>query len=136
MAKKFYQTDEFLRISKEWEKRLEKSGFIDAEKGQQTVIRYRQNDNEWIESKALYYQALQECVSRARFDCEIDRIVMTLKAEGARITEICAALLANGFKKYRGTVRLVIRKYEAKWGIRTWKPEQLNYNLKLKRHIP
>lgn len=132
MEKKFYQTPEFKRVSTEWEHLLKEEGLEAIDQSQNAgglpIRRKEYNDPVWIETKAAYFQALEEQASQAQFDNEIDRIVMTMKAQGAHITEICRALLAIGMSRYRRTVRLIIRKYEHRWGIRNWKPEDLKYD--------
>ncbi len=146
--KKFYQTNEFKEISKEWEKRLEQSGLGDIEKDigsfpfgeralkQNSSNAYRQMEATRRQSKEEYYQQLSSCLHDAVFDNEVDRIVMILKAEGAKITEICSALFTLGKSRYRRTVRLIIRKYEDRWGIRKWAPNQLRYRWKKRQPIP
>lgn len=140
MEKKFYQNREFKELSREWEKKLERDGLPDIEKnvGEQRELKqnasnvYRQMDPTSREAKELYFQELSQCLHRARFDNEIEKTVMSLKAEGAKIKEICVALAKMGCSRYRRTVRLIIRKYEDRWGIRTWRPDQLKYRWKRK----
>jgi len=135
MEKKFYLTNEFKSLSKEWDQKLESEGLGDVEKSldggrvlrQRSSNVYRQMDRTTIEAKEIYFQQLNSCLQAADFDSEIDKIVMSLKAQGAKIIEICAYLTEIGKSRYRKTVRLIIRKYEDRWGIRIWRPEQLNY---------
>ena len=141
MEKKFYKTTEFRNLAAIWEARLEKEGLGEIEKQlgdrrglkQNSGNAYRQMESTRREAKEIYFRELCACLHQARFDCEVDRIVMTLKAEGAKITEICQALLNQGMKRYRRTVRLIIRKYEHRWGIRHWSHDQLKYNWLRKR---
>lgn len=144
MEKKYWQRPEFKELSKEWEKRLESEGLADIEKdlGASLTLKqnsgnvYRQMDPDRREAKELYFQQLSSCLHFASFDNEVDRIVMSLKAEGARITDICRFLWIAGRSRYRRTVRLIIRKYEVVWGVRNWTPNQLKYHWKKKPHIP
>jgi hypothetical protein len=143
MRKKFYQTKEFKALAEQWEKKLAQDGLADIEKcvGSQRMLKqnsanvYRQMEATRREAKEYYYQQLSGCLYFSSFDSEVDRVVMSLKAEGANITEICRELLARGMSRYRRTVRLIIRKYEHKWGIRTWKADQLKYYWKKKTLI-
>lgn len=136
MQKKFYQTTEFKDLAKLWEEKLEKDGLPDIEKhvGNRQVLKqnspnvYRQMDSFRREAKEDYFRIIGFCVQDLAFDNEVDKLVMEHKAKGAKITEICEALLKAGMSRYRRTVRLIIRKYEDRWGIRTWRPEQLKYN--------
>ena len=144
MEKKFYQTPEFRKLECEWERKLAADGFSDIEetvgsekKLAQYALRFGSRQEHFVqkEAKIRYFQLLQGAACQAHFDNDLDRLVMSMKAEGARITEICRVLLKKGILKYRGTIRLIIRKYENRWGIRNWKPEQLDYNLKKKKPI-
>lgn len=144
MQKKYYQTDSFRREAELWEKVLEQEGLPDIEKriGEDYVLKqnssnvYRQMDSTRREAKEIYYQRLATALLFASFDTEIDQIVMVLKAQGHKITEICKSLAAAGVGRYRRTVRLIIRKYEDRWGIRSWSPEQLKYSWKKKTLTP
>lgn len=144
MSKKYYQTREFKSLSIIWEKTLEQEGLGNVEKslGASLALRqnssnvYRQMDPVRREAKELYFRKLGQCLHSATFDSGIDRIVMVLRAHGAKIVEICTHLAKMGMRRYRRTIRLIIRKYEDRWGIRTWKPEQLTYRWKPKRHTP
>lgn len=144
MGKKFYQSREFKELADEWNERLEKEGLPDIEKqvgGRIVLIQnspnvYRQMELTQRAAKEIYFQTLSQCIHEARFDSEVDQAVMVLKSEGAKITEICLALAARGMRRYRRTVRLIIRKYEDRWGIRNWKPEQLKYSWEKKTPTP
>jgi hypothetical protein len=140
MGKKFYETLEFKEVSKEWEEILEKGGLPDIEKqlGEQRGLRqnssnvYRQMDPVRRQAKELYFQQLGKCLHSACFDENVDRVVMVLRARGSKIIEICEALAKLDMARCRGIVRFIIRKYEHKWGIRNWKPHQLDYQWRKK----
>jgi hypothetical protein len=140
MEKKFYQSKEFKELEKKWEEKLEHEGLPDIEKtlGQNRALKqhssnvYRQMEETRREAKELYFRQLGMAIHQARFDTEIDRIVMNLKAEGATIVEICRFLRSAGSPRYRRTIRLIVRKYEDRWGIRNWSPSQLKYSWKKK----
>ena len=60
------------------------------------------------------------------FEDEADRLIMEWTAEGREIKEISIELKKLGMRKsYRNTIRFVRRRYEDKWGIREWKPEEM-----------
>ena len=141
MGKKFYETPEFKELSKEWEDILKRSGFIDSEKEIGTKRGFQQSaggvfrnvrDPVRREAKELYFQQLTKCLHSACFDSGVDRVVMVLRSEGARITEICEALANVDMGRCRGVVRFIIRKYEHRWGIRNWTQNQLNYQWRKK----
>lgn len=79
------------------------------------------------ESKLTYFTLLAEYAARERhFEDESDRLIMTRTAEGKSIGEISKELKDLGRPKYnRDTIRYIRRRYEHKWGIRTWKPEEM-----------
>jgi hypothetical protein len=139
MGKKYYQTKEFIEISKEWEKKLAENGLPNIEDESRRMLKqnspnvYRQMDSPRRKAKEEYFQQLGCALYWSSFDNEVDRIVMMLKADGTKISEICHELLARGMSRYRRTVRLIIRKYENRWGIKHWKPDQLKYNWPKKR---
>ena len=143
MQKKFYQTKQFQELYNEWEKRLEQEGLGDIEKslGTKRALKqnssnvYRQIDPIRREAKELYFRQLSSCLHTACFDCSVDRVVMVLRAQGAKIVEICRHLATLGMSRYRRTVRFIIRKYEDRWGIRSWRPEQLKKRWKKKQPI-
>lgn len=144
MAKKFYETAEFKTLSSQWEEILEGIGLVDIEKqfGSERALKqnasnvYRQMDPVRRQAKELYFQQLGKCLHSACFDSGVDRIIMVLRAQGAKIVEICQALAEQGFSRYRRTVRFIIRKYEDRWGIRRWKQEQLKKVWKPKPPTP
>jgi hypothetical protein len=143
MQKKFWETPEFKELSKEWEEILEQSGLANIEKslGMKRTLKqnasnvYRQMHPTRREAKERYFQELGKCLHTAQFDCSVDRVVMVLRAQGAKIVEICEHLAKMEMSRYRRTVRFIIRKYENLWGIRTWKPEQLKKQWKRKLPI-
>ena len=138
MDKKYYQTKEFLTLEKEWKDKLKESGFKDIENGQNQLKQrasnvYRQADEITREAKIHYFELLVAHVELNKFDNEIDKLVMTLKSQGKKIKEICEQLEKKGKKRYRRTVRLIIRRYETKWKIKLWPKEKLTYNWRPKK---
>lgn len=141
MGKKYWETAEFRELAEKWEEKLEHDGLVDIEKclKQERVLRqsssnvYRQMEGTRREAKEIYFRELGKSLRSASFDSYVDLIVMTMRAEGAKIVEICDALARNGTRRYRRTVRLIIRKYENMWGIRIWRTDQLKYHWKKKR---
>lgn len=137
-SRRFVLRDDCYYLNPKWIAKKRKAAYSDLREDRTlkqsatAFLRYRR-DCVGAENKRDYYQMLQRRVSQARFDSDLDRAVMMMKSEGALIVEICRALLKKGILKYRGTIRLIIRKYEHRWGIRHWKPEQMDYNLKNKK---
>ncbi len=132
---------EFKQLQKEWNKRLEESGFEDAEKdvGGERALKlpsncvYRQETDEVVrESKLSYFMLLaQKFAEEKEFSDEWDRKIMERTAEGWSIKEISEELRGlvptdrERTKHNRDTIRYVRRRYEHKWGIKVWLPHQM-----------
>jgi hypothetical protein len=137
----YWQTAFFKKLQQAWYAKLEASGFVDAEEQVQgeMVLRqsatphsFRDGTATEVTARAEYYQVLGEMVEAFEFDSEIDRTILTMFAEGAKIRSICEALsrgipsLRQRRRRCRGTVRFTIRKYEMQWGLRKYSPRELN----------
>ena len=130
---KFWEDEGFKKIQNEWYKTLNKEGFEDAEKmvGGEMVLTqrasnaYRQADLLIRSSKEDYFDLLTRMVQDQPFDDEVDKLVMTRLSEGISIKEISKELEQLGKRSHRQTIRFIKRKYENRWGIKTWKKEQM-----------
>lgn len=130
---KWYETNSFKSLEEFWYERLEKAGFVDAEKkiGNSPVLiqnapnAYRQAPPLVRQHKADYYRMLGECVHQEKWDDTVDKLVMSRLAEGAKIKQISAELKKKRMKHHRQTIRFIIRKYEVKWHIKNYKQNQL-----------
>ncbi len=82
---------------------------------------------EKIESKRRYFELIAQFFSDERwFEDDSDRLIMQRTSEGWTIAEISKELRSLGkFKFNRDTIRYIRRRYENKWGVRHWKPEQM-----------
>jgi hypothetical protein len=134
---KFWQTAKFEAASLEWEARLRDSGFVDVErqiKGERHLTKpaslpNRLNETAEVvrESRLKYFTLLsQKCHDERRFEDESDRLIMERTAEGRTIREISLELYRLGMpKSNRDTIRYVRRRYESRWGIKSWKKEEM-----------
>ncbi len=130
----FWKTQHFKALQKAWYRRLEESGFTDAEEmiAGELVLRqtahhvYRGTDEITRGTKEDYFRVMASLVQEAEFSCEVDRIIMTRYAEGKKIKVILEELASMGKRRCRGTIRYKIRTYEMKWGMREYTPRQLN----------
>ena len=127
MKLKYWQTDEFKKQEKEWYQKLEEEKFKDIEKiiGGRSVLRqrstncYRNSPQAVLEAKLRYYELLGEYTFRENgFRDSAERLIMQRRAAGVKIVDICKELEAMGERRYRGTVRFIIQKYEKKWQIK------------------
>lgn len=145
MAGKSWKSKEVEALEAEWEKKLKDSGFIDIEKevnGERVLItpamclfeRSGAKDIEMTEvvadARRDYYLLLtQHAANEKAYEDNLDRLIMERTAEGRSIEEISKelkGLLEEGktkSKHSRWAIRFVRRRYENKWGIKTWSPE-------------
>ncbi len=130
----FWKTPAFKALQQAWYARLEKDGFRDAEEiinGEYVLKQiaahpYRGMGHLAIQTKEAYYRLLGLQVQSGEFASEIDRLILTMFADGRRIKDIVGALASLGTPRCRRTVRVTIRKYEMRWGLREYTPGQLN----------
>lgn len=125
MGKKFWQTDRFKELQKEWAVKLEESGFKDAEdKGkhigkmlQKAFNCYRTQVPEVIEAKRRYYEILGQKYHDEDFFDAVEKYVIGRRAEGVSLMQIRLELRKEGKKNSIETLRKIVRFYEKKWGI-------------------
>ncbi len=129
---KFWRSNQFRQLNNEWSEILKNTGFQDAEKEiagervlkQSSDYAYRRSETVEVvrENKLTYFSLLSEHIAKnPRFDDDSDCLIMTLTAEGHTIREISDELQLKGMRKHnRDTIRYVRRRYEDKWGIKTW----------------
>ena len=130
---KYYYSQSFLKVQRAWYKKLEKEGFKDAEININGDLRLRQISSHVYknssaierENKLKYFELLAVLVNEKTFDNDLDKQVMTLKSLGSKTNEI-----AQRLKRHKQTIRYVIRKYENRWGLKKWTPEELDLKLK------
>jgi len=143
---KFWQTKQFKDLLGTWNKKLEDSGFEDAEKevnGETVLKQTSLNEGRFIgvyrnasdfdrQEKEEYFRILYQLASQEQnFEDELDKIIMERTAEGKTIKEISDELKSNlpegkqRGKFNRNTIRYVRRRYESRWGIRVWKREDM-----------
>ncbi len=130
----FWKTPSFIELQRAWYQRLEKEGFQDAEQlvGDQLVLKqiaahpYRNEDQLGRTIKEAYFRLLGQEIQKAIFKSEVDRLILTMFADGHTYRAICRALDNLGTPRHRKTVRFTIRKYEMAWGLREYTPQQLN----------
>lgn len=132
----YWKTEHFKALQKAWYRRLEASGFRDAEEmiDDEMVLRqtaahiYKDTDDLGRVTKEAYWRSLAQYVQEARdFRCDVDKLILTMFAEGARIKSIREELMRIGKPLARNTIRFRIRAYQIKWGVRTFTKDQTKY---------
>lgn len=130
----FWKTKNFRQLAKEWNLKLEEQGFIDAEidlKGdralkQRATNSYRQATQLERESRLEYYVLMGNLAINEIFPNELESVVMIRHSEGATIKEIVKEISFRGIFKNRKTIRHIIRRWQSRWGIKTWNLRQMN----------
>ncbi len=128
---KFYETDDFKEQQKKWYEIIKLMGFKDIEKtigNEQKLLQYSKCGKLTDNEKLSYYQILTHYVNTQLFDCEIEEIVMFMRADGIKIKDISEELKNRGLERYhRETIRYMIRKYEVRWGIKHYDRYQMSF---------
>jgi len=130
----FWKKKGFKNLARSWNKILAESGFDDAEVElkddralkQRASNSYRQASQLERESKFEYYTFLGHLAFNTVFPTELERLVMTRHSEGATIKEIVEEINLRGISRDRKTIRYIIRRWQMKWGVKTWTLRQMN----------
>lgn len=139
--RKYWGSEDFLRLKAEWDQKLKDSGFSDIEKevdGDLVLKKPSADDGKFagifkfkaavqIQGRAEYFYRLYQKYSQEQaFEDESDQLIMQRTMEGIAIQTISRELQKLGKRKFnRDTIRYIRRRYEHKWGIRIWTPEQM-----------
>lgn len=124
---KFYQTQSFLKLHAEWQRKLEASGFEDIETTSGENLKqyapnsYRQAHRLIREAKLEYFRLITHKAHDDEFIGPLSLTIMTMRGDGVPIIEI-----ADEIGLHRQTVRYIIRRHEHRWGIRFWTARQRN----------
>lgn len=136
----YWLTDSFKALQTAWYQRLEKEGFVDAEEiidgdpelKQNAEHAYLCKDADMTLQQYLnreeYFHRLSHHVSVEDFDTEIDRLILSLYAEGTSKRRIAGILrklaprrppaFVSDLYRSRKTVWYRICVYEMRWGLR------------------
>jgi hypothetical protein len=124
----FWKTQSFHQHHRLWERKLKENGFEDCEierKGERFLKQYSHNCYRQAsplerETRLNYYCLIGRLANS--ITNERDKLILTLHSEGLTNQAI---LKLTGIK-HRNTITHIIRRYQHKWQIRTWKPNQMN----------
>lgn len=130
----FWKKPEFKALQKQWYQRIKEAGFEDAEEmmdgepvlKQTAAHNFCSLDELTRDSKEAYYVFVAQKVEETIFPSHVDKIILSGVASGKRISHIVQDLQNHGTPRCRFTVRVKIRTYEMKWGIRKYTAKQLN----------
>ena len=127
------KSKQFCDLQKYWYQKLAEDGFKDIETDEVVLKKEADRSLSWFKdpsyraSKVEYYILIEHSLREniAEFDEDYDYFIMVLWTKGYKKSEICRALESLNKKIHRNTVTWIIRKYESKWGVRQWKPNQM-----------
>lgn len=130
----FWRNKKFKTLTVIWNKKLEESGFNDAEielKGdralkQRATNSYRQASELERESRLEYYSFLGYLAHNTKFKDGTEELIMIRNSEGIESTEIINELKQNGISIHKQTVNYIIKRWHTKWGIKSWSLRQRN----------
>ncbi len=130
----FWRTKKFKTLIVVWNKKLEISGFKDAEievKGdralkQRATNAYRQASELERESRLEYYSFLGYLAHNTKFEDLTEQLIMIRHSEGYEDKEIVEELKSMGCSKHRQTVSYIIKRWQMKWGVKNWSLKQRN----------
>jgi site-specific recombinase XerC len=119
----FWRTKAFKVLSVQWNRKLDDSGFKDAEtdlKGerglkQRATNSYRQATQLERETRLEYYCFLGHLAQNTVFKNALERLIMVMHSEGATCREI-----ADEIGRHRHYVEFIIKRWQTTWGIKTW----------------
>lgn len=129
----FWRRTEFRVLLKSWNKKLEEAGFEDAEieiggnraLKQRATNCYRQASESERDARLEYYRFMGRLVHETTFPTELERLALLRHSEGATLKEIVDELNKSGIKRCGKTIRHIIRRWQMKWGVRTWGLRQM-----------
>jgi len=116
---KFYETPEFKNLRSKWAKKLEKSGFDDAEQEDGNLKDWsagflrKRISSLYNESKQEYYRLAGQFLHEHKFEDKLERRIWELHQEGKSLNYILAYLKKKKVKTYRQKIHKVIQKLAA-----------------------
>lgn len=114
----------FQKLLQEWNRKLSDSGFRDIEtqergelrlKQSGTMRRFERMDPITKEARLDYYSQLSEKISVTRFECDFEKQILTLYAQGHSQAAIYRML---GLRGHRCKVYYPLYRWLRKWGLK------------------
>lgn len=132
----YWKTQHFKALQDAWYKRLSDVGFKDSEEPVGDEMELKQSSYQDTrpdryseltrQTREEYYMILSEYAKEAIFEREVDQVIMMMRSSGSRIKEIRDELKKIGKSRCLLSIRIIIRRYEVKWGIKKYTPRQMN----------
>lgn len=107
----------FEALQAKWYAKLARKGFKDIEDANGNL---KDMGKPLLSGKEEYYRQITNHLHYTDWDHKADKLIMKLHSDGMMIKDIVQAIKVKRWPMNRNTVALVIRKYEALWGIRKW----------------
>lgn len=113
-----FKTKEFKKLKDKWYKKLEKSGFIDVEQDENTLIDWDSfrfgtaRNKSHYEHHQEYFSYSGEFLHTNEFESHKEHQIWSLHAEGKSIKEIADTLTARGFKscKSKQSIFVIVKR--------------------------
>lgn len=119
-TKKYYETDSFKALSKEWESKLSAANFDDIEPVSDEYVVQSQifKANKVQSPTGLdYYEYCQMILREYNFERDVDQAIFEQHAEGKSVREIEDYLKRNDFKPLKKTtIQEIIDRIKSKYG--------------------
>ena len=121
--------------SNQWNCILKDADFIDCETTdisgervlkQRATNAYRQADELERDTRLQYYSLLGHLAHNTKFDSQIEQLIMIRHSEGAEIKEIVEEIKLTGSYRCRKMVLFIIRRWQMRWGVKTWSLKEMN----------
>lgn len=145
----FWRSKNFKSLAEIWDEKLKEAGFLDAEIELKTERTLRQKASNCYRHASEVERDLRQqyftqvgyfanntdllngekdlgLFAYALFPNELEKLVMVRHSEGATIREIVDEITLKGMTRDRKTIRHIIRRWQMKWGIRSWTLRQMN----------
>ena len=120
----FWRTKGFKKLQLVWNEKLKESGFKEELENIASTSYGKASPLE-RETRLEYYLKVEECFNKTIFDDPAECIIMGLHAQGCDSREIGVKLLEAGISRHKRTILYTIKRYQMKWGIRSWTPKQM-----------
>lgn len=127
----YWKKPDFKALQQAWYQVLESEGFQDAEEligdDMQLKLSHRNRRRYYRNQDVseLYFCIVSTMLHTTNFRNDVDRHVIEGHCQGKKAETICQELRERGTPRFRHAIRFIVRRYELRWGLRNWTPQQL-----------